>query len=125
MPFTASLGQTIATRTGIGGTVGLKRSYFSWHFAVDFSGGELGALSKDAEVEAVVTASRGSTEHVTAHYVPEFNGYRALFDIRPPDDSAEPIDLRLYLRIHGRPLTETWIYQYTPPSLKDRKLALS
>jgi glucans biosynthesis protein len=125
MPFTGALGQTIATRTGIGGTVGLKRSYFSWHFAVDFAGGELGALTKDAEVEAVVTASRGTTEHVTAHYVPEFNGYRALFDIRPPEDSAEPIDLRLYLRIHGRPLTETWIYQYTPPSIKDRKLALS
>ncbi len=124
MPFTGSLAQTIATRTGIGGTVGLKRSYFSWHFAVDFAGGELGALPKDAEVEAVVTASRGSTEHVTAHYVPEFNGYRALFDIKPPEDSAEPIDLRLYLRIHGRPLTETWIYQYTPPSIKDRKLAL-
>jgi glucans biosynthesis protein len=124
MPFSSPLAQTIATRTGIGGTVGLKRSYFSWHFAVDFAGGELGALPKDAEVEAVVTASRGSTEHVTAHYVPEFNGYRALFDIKPPEDSAEPIDLRLYLRIRGQPLTETWIYQYTPPSLKERKLAL-
>ncbi len=71
-----------------------------------------------------MSASRGQTEHVTAHFVQEFNGYRALFDVRPPDDSSEAIDLRLYLRIHGKPLTETWIYQYTPPSLKDRKLAL-
>jgi glucans biosynthesis protein len=124
MPFFSPLGLTIATRTGIGGTVGQKRRYYSWHFAVDFAGGELGALAKDAEVEAVITASRGSTEHVTAHYLEAFNGYRALFDIRPPDDGAEPIDLRLYLRIHGRPLTETWVYQWTPPSLKERKLAL-
>ncbi len=116
--------QTIATRTGIGGTVGVKRQYYSWHFAVDFAGGELGALAKDAAVEAVITASRGQTEHVTAHYVEEFNGYRALFDIRPTDDSVEPIDLRLYLRLEGRPLTETWIYQWTPPSVKERKLAL-
>jgi glucans biosynthesis protein len=125
MPFSSPLGVTIATRTGIGGTVGQKRQYYSWHFAVDFAGGELGALPKDAEVEAVVTASHGDTEHVTAHYVAEFNGYRALFDVRPPDDSVQPIDLRLYLRIHGRPLTETWIYQWTPPSLKERKLALT
>jgi periplasmic glucans biosynthesis protein len=125
VPFASALGQTLATRTGIGGTVGQKRQYYSWHFAVDFAGGELGALAKDAPVEAVITTSRGQTEHVTAHYVEEFHGYRALFDVRPPDDSIEPIDLRLYLRINGRPLTETWIYLWTPPSLKDRKAALT
>jgi glucans biosynthesis protein len=124
MPFASALGQTIATRTGIGGIVGQKRRYYSWHFAVDFAGGELAALAKDAEVEAVISASRGQTEHVTAHFVEAFSGYRALFDIRPPDEGESPIDLRLYLRIHGRPLTETWIYQWTPPSQKERKLAL-
>jgi glucans biosynthesis protein len=125
MPYASALGQTLATRTGIGGTVGQKRQYYSWHFAVDFAGGELGALPKDAPVEAVITTSRGQTEHVTAHYVEEIHGYRALFDVRPPDDSVEPIDLRLYLRVNGRPLTETWIYLWTPPSLKDRKAALA
>ena len=102
----------------------MKRQYYSWHFAVDFVGGELGALPKDSPVEAVITTSRGTTEHVTAHFVPEFGGYRALFDVRPTDDSVEPIDLRMYLRIEGRPLTETWIYQWTPPSAKERKLAI-
>ncbi len=125
MPYGSALGQTIATRTGIGGTVGVKRQYYSWHFAVDFAGGELGALAKDAQVEAVISTSRGQTEHVTAHFVEEFHGYRALFDVRPPDDGNEPIDMRLYLRIDGRPLTETWIYQWSPPSLKDRKTAIS
>jgi glucans biosynthesis protein len=124
MPYASSLAQTIATRTGIGGTVGVKRQYYSWHFAVDFAGGELGALAKDAPVEAVVTTSRGQTEHVTAHFVEEWGGYRALFDVKPTDDSVEPIDLRLYLRVDGRPLTETWIYQWTPPSPKERKQAL-
>ena len=124
MPYASPLAQTLATRTGIGGTVGVKRQYYSWHFAVDFGGGELGALAHDAPVEAVITTSRGQTEHVTAHYVEEFNGYRALFDVRPPDDSVDPLDLRLYLRVDGRPLTETWIYQWTPPSAKDRKAAL-
>jgi glucans biosynthesis protein len=125
MPFSSPLGQTLATRTGIGGTVGIKRQYYSWHFAVDFAGGELGALPKDAAVEAVITASHGQIEHVTAHYVEEFRGYRALFDVKPPEDAIDPIDLRLYLRIDGRPLTETWIYLWTPPTLKERKAAIS
>ncbi len=124
IPFGPALARTIATRTGIGGIVGVKRDYFSWHFVVDFTGGELGALAKDAPVEAVVTVSRGTTEHVTAHYVAEFNGYRALFDVRPPDDDVQPIDLRLYLRVGGVALTETWIYQWTPPSPRERKLLI-
>jgi periplasmic glucans biosynthesis protein len=125
MPYASPLAQTIATRTGIGGTVGLKRLYYSWHFAVDFAGGELGALPRDTPVEAVITTSRGQVEHVTAHFVEEFHGYRALFDVRPPDDGVEPIDMRLYLRVDGRALTETWIYLWTPPSAKERKAALS
>jgi glucans biosynthesis protein len=125
MPYASALAQTLATRTGIGGIIGQKRQYYAWHFAVDFSGGELGALAKDAAVEAVITTSKGTTEHVTAHYVEEIKGYRALFDVRPPEDSLDPIDLRLYLRIDGRPLTETWIYQWTPPPIKDRRAALT
>ncbi len=125
MPYSSLLAQTIATRTGIGGTVGQKRQYYSWHFAVDFVGGELGALARDANVEAVISTSRGSTtEHVTTHYVEEIKGYRALFDVRPPEDSNEVVDLRMYLRIDGRPLTETWNYQWSPPPAKDRKAAL-
>jgi periplasmic glucans biosynthesis protein len=124
-PYASALAQVIATRTGIGGTVGQKRAYYSWHFAVDFSGGELGAMAKDAPVEAVITTSKGTMEHVTAHYVEELKGYRALFDIRPPDDWVDAIDLRLFLRIEDRPLSETWIYQWTPPSIKDRKTAIA
>ena len=124
MPYGSPLAQTLATRTGIGGTVGQKRQYYSGHFAVDFTGGELGALAKDAAVEAVITTSRGQTEHVTAHYVAEIQGYRALFDVRPPDDYAGPLDMRLYLRLDGRPLTETWIYLWSPPGLKERKAAI-
>jgi glucans biosynthesis protein len=125
MPYSTPLGETIATRTGLGGIVGIKRPYYSWHFAVDFAGGELGALPKDAPVEAVITASRGVTEHVTAHYVEEFHGYRALFDLKPTDDGTDPIDLRLFLRLDGRPLTETWIYQWIPPGPKERKAAIA
>ena len=32
-----------------------------------------------------------------------------------------PVDLRLYLRADGQPLTETWFYQWSPP--EDRRSA--
>jgi glucans biosynthesis protein len=121
MPAMPPLAQTVATRTGIGGTVGQKRQGFSWHFTVDFAGGDLQGLAKDAEVEAVITNSRGTLEHVTAHAVPEFGGYRALFEVRLSDENPEPVDLRCFLRIRGRPLTETWIYQWVPPTARERK----
>ena len=118
-PFASASGTTIATRTGLGGIIGQQRRFFSWHFDVDFAGGELGALPAGSPVEAVVTTSRGEILNTTAHFVPEFKGYRALFDVKP-DDRTDPIDLRLFLRIRGWPLTETWIYQWTPPTLPER-----
>jgi len=123
MPFGSPRGTTVATRTGLGGVIGQQRRFFSWHFAVDFAGGELGALPAGSPVEAVATTSRGEILNKTAHFVPEFKGYRALFDVKP-DERTDPIDLRLYLRIRGWPLTETWLYQWTPPSLQDRRRAL-
>jgi glucans biosynthesis protein len=120
-PFAPALARAVATRTGLGGVVGRKRRYFSWRFAVDFVGGELATLAKDAKVEPVINASRGRIELPSARPQVEIDGYRAMFDLRPPDGSAEPVDLRLYLRLHGQPLTETWTYQWTPPTGTARK----
>ncbi|MGH8545120.1 MAG: glucan biosynthesis protein [Gammaproteobacteria bacterium] len=121
MPFAPALAHVVATRTGIGGVVGHKRKYFSWRFAVDFAGGELASLAKNADVEPVITASRGQVELTSARPQKESNGYRAMFDLKPTGDGIEPIDLRLYLRLNGQPLTETWIYQWTPPPPAERK----
>ncbi len=120
LPFAPALARVAATRTGIGGVVGRKRKYFSWRFAVDFAGGELAALLKNPAVEPVISASRGAIELASARPLYEINGVRALFDIRP-DAGTEPIDLRLYLRLDGQALSETWIYQWTPPPLEERK----
>ena len=121
MPIAPALAQVVATRTGIGGIVGQKRKYFSWRFAVDFTGGELATLSKQTDVEPVISASRGEIQIASARSQADVNGYRAMFDLKPTDDSTEPIDIRLYLRHAGRPLSETWLYQWTPPPLAERK----
>jgi glucans biosynthesis protein len=119
------LAQTIATRTGIGGVVGQKRGYFSWRFAIDFAGGELATIPGNATVEPIITASRGQIEITSARPLYSVQGIRAMFDIRPLDDSTDPIDLRLFLRRNGQALSETWNYQWNPPSPAERKAIMA
>jgi glucans biosynthesis protein len=114
-PVAPKFAITVATRTGIGGVVGKKRTYFSWRFAVDFAGGDLGLIGKDAKVRPVITATHGTIEITSARPLDDIHGYRALFDLKVPDDVKGPIDLRLYLATDGQPITETWLYQWTPP----------
>jgi glucans biosynthesis protein len=121
-PFQSGLAHCVATRTGIGGIVGQPRKYFSWRFAVDFAGGGLGLLGPKSKVEPVITTSRGKIEITSARPQAAINGWRAMFDLVPPP-GMEPIDLRLYLSYDGQPLTETWMYQYSPPPQAERRFA--
>jgi glucans biosynthesis protein len=115
MPSQSPLAHVVATRTGMGGVVGQKRQYFSWRFVIDFSGGELARLQRGAKVQAVITVSRGSVEIVSARPLESVQGYRAMFDLKPDAGNA-PIDLRVYLTADGRALSETWLYQWSPPA---------
>ena len=119
-PVSCPLAQVRATRTGIGGVVGQKRSYFSRRFVIDFAGGQFPLLGEDAHVEPMITASRGQIEITSARPLHSINGWRAMFDLKPTDDSTEPINLRLFLALNGESLTETWVYQYTPPPVDQR-----
>jgi len=120
-PVAFPLAQVSATRDGIGGVVGQKRSYFSWRFAVDFAGGDFPLLGEDARVEPVITTERGQIEITSARPLHAIKGWRAMFDLKLTDDSAAPINIRLYLAMNGQPLTETWVYQYAPPPPDQRK----
>jgi len=122
-PVLPAVARCVATRTGIGGVVGRPRKYYSRRFAVDFAGGALSRVGKEAPVEAVVTASRGKLEIVSARPLDAINGWRAMFDLRPEDDNVQPITLRLYLQLGRDALTETWLYQWLPPDPVDRLLS--
>lgn len=114
--------QVVDTFTGIGGVVGQKREYYSKRFVVDFKGGMLGMLGQDARVKPVISASAGKVEIASARPQNAIGGYRAMFDVVPPDGSTDPINLRVYLDVDGQPLTETWVYQWTPPPEAERDL---
>lgn len=109
-----NVGHVIATRIGRGGVPGqlTPRKQSQHKFVVDFEGGPLAALAQRYDVDPVVTASRGTISNRYAIKVVGTNYWRGVFDIDPPGDA--PVDLRFYLRLHGRTLTETWLYHYIP-----------
>lgn len=117
------------TFTGLGGVVGKKREYFSKRFVVDFAGGSLAKITADAKsasesaakVEAKITHSSGRVELVSVRPQRAISGYRAMFDLVPPK-GTEPIDLSLQLLVAGQPISETWVYQWTPPPAAEREL---
>jgi glucans biosynthesis protein len=115
MPATPNLATVAATRTGIGGVIGQKRKYFSWRFAIDFAGGDLALLGKKVVVKPVINASHGTVEITSVRPLESIQGLRAMFDLRVPDDVKGQVNLRLYLETDGQPLSETWLYQWTPP----------
>jgi len=120
-PPSSPLATVQATRTGLGGVIGQKRTQFSWRFAIDFAGGQLASWAPKQTVEPVIEASRGKVEITSARPLDAIKGYRAMFDL-VPDDSLEPINIRLYLKSGKQTLSETWLYQYTAPPASERKL---
>ena len=87
------------------------------------AGGDLASLGEHAHVVPVISASRGRIELTSARrIVPHPSEWRAEFDLALTSDIVEPVNLRLYLSLDGQALTETWLYQYTPPPPAQRKV---
>jgi glucans biosynthesis protein len=84
-------------------------------FLVDFSGGDLAYYVADpSQVEAVASTSAGKILRASVVGNSHIDGLRAQFDMAlKPGETA---DLRLFLRVGARTLTETWTYPWTAPA---------
>lgn len=111
-PIRTAAAEVLATRIGVGGIPGQKKTLPSRKFVIDFRGGRLSQLGKDAKVEPVISASRGKIVDPAARPIKELNGWRCNFDLIV--EGREPVDLRCFLRDERGALTETWLYQWTP-----------
>jgi glucans biosynthesis protein len=113
-PFGSPLARSVATRLGNGGQPGQPRPQGVRKFVVEFRGAPLDKLPSGTRPEAVLSTSRGTFANVFTEAVP--NGvaghWRAQFDLAV--DGKDPVDLRLFLRLDGKALSETWLYQYHP-----------
>ena len=114
-PFPTPLARVVATRLGRGGQPGQPRPKGVRKFLIEFDGAPLRDLPYGVKPEPVVTASRGTfgpyrfTEPVPDD-VP--GHWRTQFDLIV--EGQEPVELRCYLKLGDKTLSETWAYQYYP-----------
>lgn len=113
-PYAAPLAKCVATRLGKGGQPGQPRPVGVRKFVVEFQGTPLEKLAPGVKPEAVISCSRGELGLVFTEAVPDgvAGHWRAQFDLTV--DGKDPVELRLFLRLDGQPLSETWLYQYHP-----------
>jgi glucans biosynthesis protein len=113
-PYPPALGRVVATWSGIPGIPGQPRPRNKRKIVVDFEGGPIADLPEKARetVEVVASPANGTVDGIYSHRVVGTKRWRAFADVAPA--GREPVDLRLYLRLDGRPLTETWLGQVSP-----------
>ncbi|MEM7522789.1 MAG: glucan biosynthesis protein [Pseudomonadota bacterium] len=102
-PDRGSLARVVATRSGRSIHDGDRRAMI-----VDFR--KDGPWPKDLEVEA--WTSRGELSAIACRSLPETGVMRASFEFAPGD--ADLVEFQLRLVEDSRPLTETWLYRWTP-----------
>ena len=111
--YPKTIARVVATRLGRGGIPGQN----PWprdkrKFVIDFTGGPLMQMPQRFDIKPEASASRGKIDNAYVIKVVGTDRWRALFDLRV--DGKGPVDLRCYLRLGNRTLSETWIYQYFP-----------
>lgn len=113
IPFPHSVARATGTWTGMGGRPGQKRPQGVRKFVVDWQGPVFDGLGRKDGVDLVVSTSRGTISNVFVHPVVDQRlRWRSTFDVLA--SGSEPIDMRAYLRLKDRALTETWIFQWFP-----------
>ena len=113
-PFPGDLARCVATRLGMGALGGAIRSQVLRKFLIEFQGPILAALDEGDHPEPVVWASRGTFSSFWTEVSPDGTRdlWRTQFDLDP--QGTDPVEMRCFLRLNGRPLTETWTYRYIP-----------
>jgi len=105
-------GKVMSTWAGASGAGRLDPS--KRKFVVDYAGEVLSALSPEARVVPVLSASSGRIIKPEV-YKNLINGsWRMVFEFAP-DPRHDPVDFRAYLKLGERILTETWIHQWSRP----------
>lgn len=114
-PFnTESVGYVKQTRNGWGAVPGAREKppRNLRRFVVDFTGGDLAMLSASQPVKAELSVSAGEVSELIAQKLSDSEGWRASFRLAP--NGATPVDLRLFLTLRDKRLTETWNFVWSP-----------
>jgi periplasmic glucans biosynthesis protein len=105
-PDNPPLGKVVATRCGL-----------SWNgknrqFIVDFVGDALKDRKPDTVPVLESGSSAGRLVNAVAAVLPDIGGWRVSLELDPQDNKL--VEMHARLLGDGKPLTETWIYRWTP-----------
>lgn len=81
-------------------------------FLVVFSGDVLGDPQRTARLSAALTTSPGSATNIRTFLDPLAKTCRVAFDVEPAGENY--CELRLVLNSEETPISETWLYRWTP-----------
>ncbi len=112
--FPETLGYTRSTHVGHGGEPGKPRPQGLRKIVVEYEGQPITSiLPTDAPV-GDVSLSRGTLVRQFAEWVPGTHRWRITADVAMPDkneDDNNPVEVRMFLKLDGKPLTETTLVQ--------------
>ena len=83
-----------------------------WRFFVEFQGDVLGDPEHSKGAAPALTTSAGNVTLTRVFADSNAKAYRILFEIDP--GGAASAELRLVLQAQGKPISETWLYRWTP-----------
>ena len=104
-PERPPLATVATTRVGRGSTGRRRR------FAIDFAGDVLGE-SPASDLKPTLTVAPGTVQNLRAWPYPERRTVRVAFELDPGNENA--CEMRLILEAGGKPISETWLYRWTP-----------
>ncbi len=113
-PHPTPLARCVATRIGRGGQPGQPRPPGVRKFVVEFLGGPLTEVPFGVAPQPVLWASSGTFARAFTEAVPDGvpGHWRAEFDFIAAGSAT--VDMRLFLKLDARAVSETWLYQYHP-----------
>ena len=80
-------------------------------FVLDIVGEKLKGIKADA-VRSIVSANFGKVTNIVTQPNPEQGGWRVSFNLAP--EKAPVVELRAQLMLNEDPLSEVWVYRWTP-----------
>lgn len=105
------LAQILRTRVGKGGVAGVEGTTDRIKFVIDFEGGLLSELSRDADVTPKVTVIRGDLTQAILSPIEGTGMWRLVIEAVPAGEQNS-MELQAALSGYGRSLSETWLYQW-------------
>ncbi len=105
-PWPTKLGRVVDTR------IGNSDDHPGLEIVLDFVGDDVKNVPADAKMHAQIGANAGKVSAVVVEPNPPLGGWRVMFTLEPGD--AKLIELNAVLMNDQTPVSETWLYRWTP-----------